>query len=79
MNPTVSVHNSAWYLINNTVDWVSDVLFGGDKETRDNQDDKGGFVMETEHIVVDADGVEFDEPLDTAKHVKHDEAGLGNF
>ena len=27
--------------------------------------------MQPEHVVVDADGVELDQPLDGAKHVKH--------
>jgi len=46
-------------------------LSGGDKNGRDDQDDKRGLVMEPEDIVVNADGLELDQPLDRAEHVKH--------
>ena len=59
------------HLLDNAVDGVPDVLPGGDEERADDEDDEGGLVVEPEDIVVDADGVELDQPLDGAEHVEH--------
>ncbi len=50
---------------------------GGDEEGADDEDDEGGLVVQPEHVVVDADGVELDQPLDGAEDVEHGGGGGG--
>lgn len=58
------------------VDGVSDVLLGGNQERGHDEDDEGGLVVQPEHIVVDAHGVELDEALHRAEDIKHGDAGF---
>ena len=70
----LSTHVSRNFLYD-AINWVSNVLPGGDEQRCDNQDDEGRLVVEPEGVVVDAYRVELDQPLDGAEHVKHGSSG----
>ena len=73
MNPTICVHNAGkivkifYYAINR----ITNVLLWSDQKRGQDQDDKGGFVMKSEDIVVNADGLELHQALDGPKDIKH--------
>ena len=67
----LSHHDIVGNLLHNAVNGVPNVLLRRDQQGANHQDDKGGLVVQAEDIVVDADGVELDQPLDGAEDVKH--------
>lgn len=55
VNPTVSVHDIEWNLIDDAVDGVTDILSRSDQQRKGNQYDHRRFVVQTEYVVVDTD------------------------
>lgn len=71
VDPAVGVHHVEGDLVHDAVNGIPDVLARGHQQGEGHQDDDGGLVVQSEDIVVDAYRVEFEKPLDGAKHVKH--------
>ena len=71
MYPAIGVHHVPRYFLDNAVNGVPNVLLRRDQQGANHQDDEGGLVVQAEDIVVDADGVELDQPLDGAEDVEH--------
>ena len=67
----LSHHDIVGNLFHNAVNGIPNVLLRCDQQGANHQDDEGGLVVQAEDIVVDADGVELDQPLDGAEDVKH--------
>jgi hypothetical protein len=53
-----------WYSIDDAINGISEVLFGGDKQTGCHQDDEGDFVVKPKNGVVDPDRVQLENFLE---------------
>lgn len=71
VDPAVGVHYVQRYIVDDAVDRVADVLPGRHQQREDDQSDHGGLVVQPEHIVIDAHGVELQQPLHRTEHVEH--------
>ena len=78
VDPAVGVHDLLRNLLDDAVDGVADVLFGGDEQRARDEDDEGGLVVKPEDVVVDAYRVELDDALDGAENVKHFGGGFSS-
>lgn len=73
MNPAVGIHNVATNAgVNNTVYWVTNILSWRNQEGKGNEHNNSAFVVQSEHIVVDADTVKLHKSFDRSEHIKHD-------
>jgi len=71
MNPAIGVHDSSRDAINDTINWIANVLTGSDQEGGTGKDHDRGLVMESEDIVVYAILIELQKFLKLSKDVKH--------
>ena len=86
VDPAVSVHDPTGHTLQLTapswpaqshtylhqaVDGVTDILSGGDEDAADDEDHHGGFVVQSEHIVVDTDRVKLQKMDESLEYVQH--------
>ena len=66
------------YSIDDAVDRVTDVLSGCDQQAGSDKDEDGGFVVKTEHVIVDPHLVQVREPTNLTEEPQHDVALAGS-
>jgi len=73
--PTIRIHDLIWHTVHHAVYRVTDVLPGGDDQRERDEHDDGRFVVQPEHVVVDAHGVQLQQIFHGTENVDHSDAG----
>lgn len=71
VNPAVRIHDVGRDAADVTVDGIAEVLSGRDHYRERYQDDHGDLVMHAKHVIVNANVLEFQQPLYGSEHVEH--------
>ena len=64
--------------LHHAVDGVTNVLFGGDEDAADEENHDRGFVVESEHIVVNTNRIKLEEFSKLVKYPQHPESNSFN-